>query len=248
MKLIKYQWPLIIILLTACSQNTDKTSDVVKQSTTNAQESATIKQTYEVAYKNLAESTIKQLMKKMPDAYNTHQYKLIQPYIKERSEAEKYIKNKMKTDMFDNYHIKSYKTNSIKEDKKHHVHVKVTRIMTSNGTNNVESKVVTVYDLVYNKKHKRMEVYDFNDQSVTPVTKQQAQQVANIEDAIEKVKSAHMARLIKENPDKQVILIAGDDEEDAGGSYFKVKAIDKNSEFLIQTFKVYKHNGLLVGE
>ena len=245
MKLIKYQWPLIIILLTACSQNTDKTSDVVKQSTTNAQESNSVKQTYEVAYKNLAESTIKQLMKKMPDAYNTHQYKLIQPYIKERSEAEKYIKNKLKTDMFDNYHIKSYKINSIKEDKKHHVHVKVTRIMTSNGTNNVESKVVTVYDLVYSKKHKRMEVYDFNDQSVASVTKQQ---VLNIEEAIEKVKGEHMARLIKENPDKQVILIAGNDEEDAGGSYFKVKAIDKNSEFLIQTFKVYKNSGLLIGE
>lgn len=248
MKLVKYQWPLIILLLTACNQNTEKTNDAVKQSTTNAQESASVKQAYEVAYKDLAQSTIKHLMKRMPKAYNTDQYKLIQPFIKERSEAEKYIKNKLKTDMFDNYHIKSYKIDSVKEDKKHHVHVKVTRIMTSNGTNNVESKVVTVYDLTYNKKHKRMEVYDFNDQSVTPVTKQQAQQAPNIEDAIAKVKSAHMARLIKENPDKQIILIAGDDEEDAGGSYFKVKAIDKNSEFLIQTFKVYKHNGLLVGE
>lgn len=248
MKLIKYQWPLIILLLTACSQDDTHTSVMVKKSTTNAQESVSVKQTYKVEYKGLAESAMKQLMKKMPEAYNSRQYQLIQPYIKAGSEADKYIKNKLKTGMFDNYQIRSYNIKSIEEDNKHHVHVKVSRIMKSNGTNNIESKVVTVYDLSYNKKHKRMEVYDFNDYSVTPVVKQRTQQVANIDGAIEKVRTEHMARLIKENPDKQVVLIAGNDEEDAGGSYFKVKAIDKHNNFLIQTFKIYKHNGLLVGE
>ncbi len=248
MKLIKYQWPLIILLLTACSQDDNQTSKIVKKSTTNAQESVPVKQIYKVAYKDLAESTMKQLMRKMPEAYNIRKYQLIQPYIKAGSEADKYIKNKLKTGMFDNYQIRSYNIESIEEDNKHHVHVKVSRIMKSNGTNNIESKVVTVYDLSYNKKHKRMEVYDFNDYSVTPVVKQRTQQVANIDGAIEKVRTEHMARLIKENPHKQVVLIAGNDEEDAGGSYFKVKAIDKHNNFLIQTFKIYKHNGLLVGE
>ncbi|MDJ1112057.1 MULTISPECIES: TcaA NTF2-like domain-containing protein [Macrococcus] len=248
MKLIKYQWPLIILLLTACSQDDNQISKTVKKSTTNAQESVPVKQIYKVAYKDLAESTMKQLMRKMPEAYNIRKYQLIQPYIKAGSEADKYIKNKLKTGMFDNYQIRSYNIESIEEDNKHHVHVKVSRIMKSNGTNNIESKVVTVYDLSYNKKHKRMEVYDFNDYSVTPVVKQRTQQVANIDGAIEKVRTEHMARLIKENPDKQVVLIAGNDEEDAGGSYFKVKAIDKHNNFLIQTFKIYKHNGLLVGE
>lgn len=248
MKLIKYQWPLIILLLTACSQDDNQISKTVKKSTTNAQESVPVKQIYKVAYKDLAESTMKQLMRKMPEAYNIRKYQLIQPYIKAGSEADKYIKNKLKTGMFDNYQIRSYNIESIEEDNKHHVHVKVSRIMKSNGTNNIESKVVTVYDLSYNKKHKRMEVYDFNDYSVTPVVKQRTQQVANIDGAIEKVRTEHMARLIKENPHKQVVLIAGNDEEDAGGSYFKVKAIDKHNNFLIQTFKIYKHNGLLVGE
>lgn len=248
MKLIKYQWPLIILLLTACSQDDNQISKTVKKSTTNAQESVPVKQIYKVAYKDLAESTMKQLMRKMPEAYNIRKYQLIQPYIKAGSEADKYIKNKLKTGMFDNYQIRSYNIESIEEDNKHHVHVKVSRIMKSNGTNNIESKVVTVYDLSYNKKHKRMEVYDFNDYSVTPVVKQRTQQVANIDGAIEKVRTEHMARLIKENPDKQVVLIAGNDEEDAGGSYFKVKAIDKHNNFLVQTFKIYKHNGLLVGE
>lgn len=248
MKLIKYQWPLIILLLTACSQDDNQISKTVKKSTTNAQESVPVKQIYKVAYKDLAESTMKQLMRKMPEAYNIRKYQLIQPYIKAGSEADKYIKNKLKTGMFDNYQIRSYNIESIEEDNKHHVHVKVSRIMKSNGTNNIESKVVTVYDLSYNKKHKRMEIYDFNDYSVTPVVKQRTQQVANIDGAIEKVRTEHMARLIKENPDKQVVLIAGNDEEDAGGSYFKVKAIDKHNNFLIQTFKIYKHNGLLVGE
>lgn len=66
--------------------------------------------------------------------------------------------------------------------------------------------------------------------------------------AIEMVRSNHMERLTKENPNYEVILVAGNDEEDASGPYFKVKAMDKNTKYLIQTFKVYKQTGMLVGE
>ncbi|UBH15221.1 hypothetical protein LAU42_10865 [Macrococcus armenti] len=73
-------------------------------------------------------------------------------------------------------------------------------------------------------------------------------QVNDVNIAIEMVRSNHMERLTKENPNYEVILVAGNDEEDASGPYFKVKAMDKNTKYLIQTFKVYKQTGMLVGE
>lgn len=243
------------------SDSTTETKQKVKDSV-QVKETAQVKQTHLVAYKASSKSTIKQLMEKMPESYRAKDYNTIKAFIKAGSEADKYIQQKLQTNAYDDYQIKSYSIQSITEDDKHNVHVTVSRIINSNGTNHKDNKVVTIYDLSYNKKTDKMEVYDFNDKKVEvigavsePQNKQTKQtpdgasgKVANIDNAIAMVNNKHMKRLKQENPDKSVILIAGNDEEDAGGAYFKVKAIDKNSKYLIQTFKVYKHNGLLVGE
>lgn len=243
------------------SDSTTETKQKVKDSV-QVKETAQVKQTHLVAYKASSKSTIKQLMEKMPESYRAKDYNTIKAFIKAGSEADKYIQQKLQTNAYDDYQIKSYSIQSITEDDKHNVHVTVSRIINSNGTNHKDNKVVTIYDLSYNKKTDKMEVYDFNDKKVEvigavsePQNKQTKQtpdgasgKVANIDNAIAMVNNKHMKRLKQENPDKSVILIAGNDEEDAGGAYFKVKAIDKNNKYLIQTFKVYKHNGLLVGE
>lgn len=284
MKQLKFILLATVLLLSACGetpkeqsnetkkteakQSEQKVSDsttVTKQKVKDSvqvKETAQVKQTHLVAYKASSKSTIKQLMEKMPESYRAKDYNTIKAFIKAESEADKYIQQKLQTNAYDDYQIKSYSIQSITEDDKHNVHVTVSRIINSNGTNHKDNKVVTIYDLSYNKKTDKMEVYDFNDKKVEvigavsePQNKQTKQtpdgasgKVANIDNAIAMVNNKHMKRLKQENPDKSVILIAGNDEEDAGGAYFKVKAIDKNSKYLIQTFKVYKHNGLLVGE
>ena len=278
MKQLKFILPATVLLLSACGETPKEKSNEapkteVKQSEQNVSDSTTetkqetkdtaqVKQTHLVAYKASSKSTIKQLMEKMPASYRAKDYNAIKTFIKSGSEADKYIQKKLKTNAYDDYQIKSYSIQSITEDDNHTVHVTVSRIINSNGTNHIDNKVVTVYDLSYNKKTDKMEVYDFNDKKVEVIhaasapqneqTKQPtdnaSDKVANINKAIEMVNDKHMKRLKQENPDKSVILVAGNDEEDAGGAYFKVKAIDKNSKYLIQTFKVYKHNGLLVGE
>lgn len=284
MKQLKFILPAIVLLLSACGETPKEKSNEapkteVKKSEQNVNENTTetkqetkdteqvkdttqVKQTHLVAYKASSKSTIKQLMEKMPASYRAKNYNVIKSFIKSGSEADKYIQQKLKTNAYDDYQIKSYSIQSITEDDNHNVHVTVSRTINSNGTNHIDNKVVTVYDLSYNKKTDKMEVYDFNDKKVevihaasSPQNEQTKQptdnasgEVTNINEAIEMVNDKHMKRLKQENPDKSVILVAGNDEEDAGGAYFKVKAIDKNSKYLIQTFKVYKHNGLLVGE
>lgn len=284
MKQLKFILPAIVLLLSACGetpkeksneapktevkkseQNVNENTTETKQETKDTEQvkdTAQVKQTHLVAYKASSKSTIKQLMEKMPASYRAKNYNVIKSFIKSGSEADKYIQQKLKTNAYDDYQIKSYSIQSITEDDNHNVHVTVSRTINSNGTNHIDNKVVTVYDLSYNKKTDKMEVYDFNDKKVevihaasSPQNEQTKQptdnasgEVTNINEAIEMVNDKHMKRLKQENPDKSVILVAGNDEEDAGGAYFKVKAIDKNSKYLIQTFKVYKHNGLLVGE
>lgn len=121
-----------------------------------------------INYKKLTQQTLDRYLSKMAESYNNEDYGMIKSYIQPKSEADKYILKKIKTDELKNYEIKSYKVSNIKVSKSI-THADVTRIMKSNKTNNQFKKVVTKFDLKYDKKTKTMRIYDFNDQSVSDV-------------------------------------------------------------------------------
>lgn len=285
----------------------------------------------------LTKQALSNYLSVMPNAFSQRKYSAVKPYIKSGSKAEEYILSKLPTGNFNHYRIVSKNIDRI-EVKDKYAHAIVTRVMSSQATDNKLKRVITVFDFYYNKRTKKMELYDFNDKAIydvesdtatseTPKAKpdkpaqpktQQAKgdattcvqtrlvtscegvkdaQLLNAYNAMVKagtlpkatyngcvkctIKAAYQLKdkavtsqlKVKNMPqavqmasdkyrkkvegyysEKDIAIVGAepingtDIQEDSGGKYYKVKAIDINSKELLQTYKVYITTGTIVAE
>ncbi|MCE4957785.1 TcaA NTF2-like domain-containing protein [Macrococcoides caseolyticum] len=346
---------LLTLTLTACNSDSEKTTEETKVSNTSKVKSdanekttdkeqaksanqkkkttelkkTTVKKSTSEAKANLKQLTMQTMnayLKAMPSAFNQRNYSKIKPYIKADSKAEEYILAQLPTGNFDNYRIDSYKVDRV-EVKGSYAHAIVTRVMSSNATGGQSKRVITVFDFFYNKKSKKMELYDFNDKAIfdenkattpskaqvpvqakgdatTCIQTRLASSCEGISDATllntynEMVRSGALpqaeyngcitctikaAYQLKDNkvptaavnslaqavqmttdqylkkveayyPEKDIAMVGAepingsDIQEDSGGKYYKVKAVDIKSKELLQTYKVYIENAMIVAE
>lgn len=155
---MKRMWWLLIavVLLSACGQ-TEKSQ--VKTGKETALKAKTID------YKGKTRAQLENYLKAMPEAFNQSQYSQVSRYVKSNSEAEKYLKKKMKAGSMKHYVIEQANIGRITVEGKK-AHALATRIMHSDATKGSRVKVVTMFDFVYDAATKQMLLTDFNDQSV----------------------------------------------------------------------------------
>ncbi|ULG71750.1 TcaA NTF2-like domain-containing protein [Macrococcus brunensis] len=145
------------------AETADKQTESSKENVPATQELART-----VNYSALAKQQVAGYMNQMPAAFNSRNLSALNAYIKQDSEADRYLRNKIPAGHFDNYKIDRFTIDQVKNDRLKQ-HVITTRVMSSNATGGQWKKVVTVYDLVYNPATKSMQIYDFNDQVIYSV-------------------------------------------------------------------------------
>ncbi|MGK0555102.1 TcaA NTF2-like domain-containing protein [Macrococcus capreoli] len=343
---------LLSFVLAACGNNAEKKqeteaaksetstklkSDETKEKSTESKESkakakkSDAKDESKPDLKQLTQQALNDYLTAMPDAFNTRNYEAIRQYIKADSKAAQYIQSTLPTGNFDHYKIisKSIDRIDVKGDVAHAI---VTRVMSSDATNGQQKRVVTVFDFMYNKATKKMELYDFNDQAIfdvnqgstevnqVPNTAPQKQQakgdattciqtrfasscegvsdaqllnayntlvasgempnatyngcvtctikaayqlqdqqaigvaVSNLQQAVQLTTDQYRNQVEVRYPNKDIAILGAepingtDIQEDLGGKYYKVKAIDIRTKELLQTYKVYVQNGSIVAE
>lgn len=150
---------LVVMLLAACGQT--------EQSQVKTGKEAALK-TKTVDYKGQTRTQLEKYLKAMPTAFNQSNYSKVSRYVKPYSEAEKYIKKKIRIGSMKHYVIEQSNIQKITVDGKQ-THATVTRIMHSDATKGKRVKVVTLFDFVYDSKTKQMLLTDFNDQSIQTV-------------------------------------------------------------------------------
>lgn len=166
----------LILVLTACGQSEKEQVEKGKTENKLVQKEKKIKPAAkkQIAYKAAAKKQLNTYLKVLPTAFNNDDYTLIKPYIAKGSEAEKYIKKNMPTGQFHRYQIEKFTIDKVSENGRK---ATVTRWLSSNATHQQLMKVITIFDMKYDKKLNKMLITDFNDQStsqvVTPSTEQQ---------------------------------------------------------------------------
>lgn len=154
---------LAVVLLSACGQTEESQ---VKTGKETALKSKTID------YKGKTKAQLESYLKAMPAAFNQSKYSKVAKYVKPGSEAEKYLKKKIKSGSMKHYVIEQMNIDQIKVEG-NETHAQVTRIMHSDATKGKRVKVVTLFDFVYDKAAKQMLLTDFNDQSVKKMTQKE---------------------------------------------------------------------------
>ncbi|TDL97989.1 hypothetical protein ERX27_05880 [Macrococcus brunensis] len=217
------------------TETANKENDSVEGNVSATQELA-----QRVNYSALAKQQVTGYMKQMPVAFNSRDLALLNIYVKEDSEAARYLRNKIPAGHFDNYKINRFTIDQVKNDRLKQ-HVITTRVMASNATGGEWKKVVTVYDLVYNPITRTMQIYDFNDQGIYAVDNLQNK-------ALNAVSSQYRTAAEKEAGsavrfEKAYPAV----EQDASGAYYRFKAVDAQNR-LVHSYKYYQNTGQIVVE
>jgi len=208
----------------------------------SAQESrpATQELTRTVDYSALAKQQVIGYINLMPAAFNSRNLSVLNAYIKQDSEAARYLRNKIPAGHFDNYKLNRFTIDQIKNDQLKQ-HVFTTRVMSSNATGGQWKKVVTVYDLVYNPATKSMQIYDFNDQVIYSVENAQDKALNTVSNQYKAAAEKEVGRTVRfEEADPAV-------EHDAKGTYYRFKAVDAQNR-LIHSYKYYQNSGQIIVE
>lgn len=217
------------------TENTEKDYDNSGENVPVTQELART-----VNYSALAKRQVTSYMNQMPSAFNSRDLSVLNPYIKQDSEAARYLRNKLPAGYFDNYQIARFTIDQVKNDGIKQ-HVVTTRVMTSNATGGQWKKVVTVYDLVYNPATKSMQIYDFNDQVIYSVDNAQDKALKAISDKYKIAAEQEAGSAVRfEKADPAV-------EQDVEGTYYRFKAVDTQNR-LVHSYKYYQKSGQMVVE
>ncbi len=260
---------LLVLLLAACGQTEEEqvTQQTAKKETTKKETAKKDAATEEVDYQSLTKRQVNDYLKAVPAAFSDRDYEALKPYIYKDSEAAKYIKKTMPTGHFDRYTIPEFSVGDITVNGTKSK-ATVTRLMSSAATDDQLTKVITVYDLSYDKDNNTMLITDFNDQLVQPVpasttkppTEGPTTEAATTESAVEMtaddaralVEARYRKQVEQDYSDAKVTFTytARQPEEDAGGTYYPIQAVDsrQTTENLLQSFKVYVASQEIVAE
>ncbi|TDM13669.1 TcaA NTF2-like domain-containing protein [Macrococcus bovicus] len=220
---------------TPSTENAEKHNDSSGENVPVTQELART-----VNYSALAKRQVTNYMNQMPSAFNSRDLSALNTYIKQDSEAARYLRNKLPAGYFDNYQIARFTIDQVKNEGLKQ-HVVTTRVMTSNATGGQWKKVVTVYDLVYNPATKSMQIYDFNDQVIYSVDNAQDKALKAISDKYRIAAEQEAGSAVRfEKADPAV-------EQDVSGTYYRFKAVDAQNR-LVHSYKYYQKSGQMVVE